>query len=255
MGNGGAHSATASLPKGPAERAPDDDGSFKRPVRRNDNNYMDQPPSRSEGDGNWRRGGAGTSSPGLSFSSGGGRMNYDNNRSSGFDRGGSSGFDQRGGFSRGSYADGGSSGNDGRTSGGDNWRGGSNTRESGLAAQSSTSGERPRLQLKSRTLPLASSGLSTTKSTSTDPIDDLKSSPERPAQITPSSSKEIEGNFSDNPIEGTNSKDEIEDTGEKPLISKSEPKEKIKREPDVINSRAAAFGGSSVTANTRSEVL
>jgi hypothetical protein len=253
MGNAGSNSATASLPKGPAERAPDDDGSFKRPVRR-DNNYMDQPPSRSEGDGNWRRGGGtASSSSGFGSSGGGSRSNYDNSdRNNGFDRGGASGFDQRGGYNRGNYADGGNS--DAGASRGDNWRGGSNARESGMTAPSPSTGERPRLQLKSRTLPFTETTPIATKATAalSEPRNEPKPSPEPSASVTPESKKEVEAVVKETPA--AEGKTDVSVDEKTTPIARTEAKEKPKREPDVINSRAAAFGGSTNGGNTRSEV-
>jgi hypothetical protein len=252
MGNGGVNSATDSLPKGPAERAPDDDGSFKRPVRR-DNNYMDQPPSRSEGDGNWRRGGGTASSPAGFGSSGGVRANYDSSdRNGGFDRGGAGGFEQRGGYRGGNYADGGNS--DSGVTRGDNWRGGSNSRDSVATAPSSSTGERPRLQLKSRTLPLPETTPIAAKATATSsgPIVEAKPSPGPSANVTPDTKKEIEVIVDDKPA--AEGKTDVS-VGEGTLsITRTEAKEKTKREPDIINSRAAAFGGSNISGNTRSEV-
>jgi hypothetical protein len=320
IGDSGASSATSNLPRGPAERAPDDDGSFKRPVRRSDN-YMDQPPSRSEGDGNWRRGapGAGPSSGFGSSDGGGGRDNYNSNRGGGFDRdsrdrGSSGGFDSRGtgGYNRGNYSEG-NSGGDTRPPSGDNWRTSNNSREN-VPSAPSPAGERPRFQLKARTLPMpASSPIASSMSPtvpSSDRITDRapaapKSNPfgsatavdtasklekiaitEPPSKLEKNAiaepSSKPEENAIAEPINGPDSVSAsekspcvipsekiIDENGgpvvegpkpdalaldKSPLMAKSERKEKVKREPEIINSRAAAFGASSGIEGAKSEV-
>jgi hypothetical protein len=280
MGASGGSTTTSSLPKGPAERAPDDDGAFKRPVRRSDN-YNDQPPSRSEGDGNWRRGGPSSTGPSTGFggsSSGGNRDNYMNNR------GGGGGFDSDRGNSNGGFhrdSDSGSS---------NNWRGGSNSRENSNPAPS-PAGERPRLQLKSRTVlpPISVSNttvtsqpnsIATKKSISAKPNPFGSANPVNTAtkmahiEISKPAST-LDGKTESEPIpvnditeqivtvessaptDSTEAEEtKIEDTAteSKLTMAKPERKEKAKRQPEVINSRAAAFGAGNSSGGNKSEV-
>ena len=339
IGAAGGSAATSSLPKGPAQRAPDDDGAFKRPVRRSDN-YNDQPPTRSEGDGNWRRGGGSTGGApssgfggsntgsdnyrdqepsrsegdgnwrrgGADHSSGGGsRDSYVNNRS-----GGRSNDDRgAGGYSR-------DTGSDNRS--GNNWRGGGINRENVNPTPSASSGERPRLQLKSRTAPIPepisvkehgapSITNSSTQRTKPNPfgsavaVDVALNVTESNNPNVSTDLKEVDkGDLSNDKIvnelaetvEATVSISEVtvetkevlaetkvdEETSEikpsdatvsikevteeikveektseiKSSDMKSEKRDKGRREPDVINSRAAAFGGGNNTAVNKSEV-
>ena len=312
MGPAAAGTATSSLPKGPAQRAPDDDGSFKRPVRRSDN-YNDQPPSRSEGDGNWRRGGGGSNGApssgfgpsnsssnsdnyndqapsrsegdgnwrrgGVSHSGGGNRDSYSNNRTGG-------GFDDNRGA--GSYNRDSESGNSSGAS--NNWRGGGMSRENANPTPSLI-GERPRLQLKSRTVPTNESTPETNNSLKPSPDSSTKNSKPNPfgsavavdKASNPTEVEEINPKFPS----GSSAVDDSENTNEKSnsgsaedknetitviegaeatatvaeemseaklSVARPDKKEKVKREPDTINSRAAAFGASNNSGTSKSEV-
>lgn len=322
----------SNLPTAPAQRAPDDDGSFKRSVRRSDDaNYE---PSRSEGDNNWRRGGGGASTVpsggGGGFDRGGDRGSgggFGDRRGGGYgdrggdSRGGGSGYGDRGGDSRGGggYGDrgGGDSnfgggggygdrGGDSRSGGGggygDNSRGagdgGGSWRGSGGGGgdrfATSTreeaappTGERPRLQLKSRTAPTPPSapaapkppapklpaatapkvavsdrpksnpfgGASAVDTASKLAMLDIKEKPApTPAKVEPKEQepkreepKEAEGNLVP---DDKKAHDDVEET-EKNLEHVEKKKEKKKREPEVVNSRAAALGAE---AGGKSEV-
>lgn len=293
---------TSSLPKGPAQRAPDDDGAFKRPVRRSDN-YNDEPPSRSEGDGNWRRGGGNSGAPSSNFgpnsssdnfneqapsrsegdgnwrrggfggTSGNNRDSYMSNRSGG-------GFDDdrgAGGYNR-------DSGSDSRSGTTNNWRGGGVSRENSNPTTPLT-GERPRLQLKTRTVPTTepTSEKNDSVRPSDAPTKDSKSNPFGSAVAVEISSKsnEIDTISSAAPSElNTANDDELsksksvptenitisesqgaeattkvvdETSATKSSMAQPDKREKVKREPEIINSRAAAFGATTNSGATKSE--
>ena len=334
MGPAAGSTATSSLPKGPAQRAPDDDGSFKRPVRRD--NYNDQPPTRSEGDGNWRRGGGASGAPSSGFGTNNSSDNYNEqapSRSEGdgnWRRGGGSNSTPSSGFGSNNNSDnyneqarsegdgnwrrggaGNSSGgnrdsymsnrsgdrtDDDRGTGGynrdsnsdnrsgtsNNWRGGGVTGENTNATQPII-GERPRLQLKSRTTPEPTSETNDILPTSSEiPTKQIKSNPfgsavavdtgpktteiETSSPIVPSVNKE---EISDEKAklesaevttsaisEGVDSIKVVEDEtpDAKSSATKTEKREKPKREPDVVNSRAAAFGAGNSSGVNKSEV-
>jgi hypothetical protein len=279
MGSSGGTNATSSLPKGPAERAPDDDGSFKRPVRRVDN-YNDHPPSRSEGDGNWRRGGPSSNGPSPGFGSngsGGNRDNYANNR------GGGGGFDSDRGNSNGVFRRDDDSGTN-------NWRGSGISRENSVPAASTTA-ERPRLQLKSRTVPPPTAVPNTTTGITSPPTATKTSVVSKPNPFgsasavntaTTSSHPKItekaatsddksengpspvnnDKNVETRQVESLAASEGLEveetkvdgDTNVDRSMLKQGRKEKVKREPEVINSRAAAFGPGNNMGSNKSEV-
>jgi hypothetical protein len=252
---------------------PDDDGSFRRTNRRDEkDNYQ---PSPGDSDDNWRRGGGGGG-----FRDDRGSRGFDDRRG-GYDRRGG-GFDERGqdrrggggfedrGYDRrggGGYEDRGQdrrgggdfedrgrmdrkSGYDNRDRG--NWRGGggydnSNNREGGRFDRrggydddrgfersskpgpqgSSTTGSRPRLQLKARTEPVpqdSNKGKPTNDNSGNDhpPLKD---------EVTETPVKDDETQ-----LETTEKKD-IEASNDRP-----DDEEKKRREPEVVNSRAAAMG-------------
>lgn len=262
--------SASSLPTGPAERGPDDDGSFKRHVRREDR--PDYEPSRSEGDSNWRRGaGGGGFGGGGGYSDrggggGGGGYNYSNDRRGAYgDRGGSSGYNDRerggGGGGSGGYIDRGPPSDDR----GGSWRSGGGPPRGGgdnlAASPAAPMGERPRLQLKSRTAPApaAATAPASTKpprKASTNPfagataVDTTVSKMEKlSVKNEPSPKKEEkETKEGEAPVaafgetSGDPSKSEEKPAEANAQASSHEKKEdKKKREPEVVNSRAAAF--------------
>ena len=280
-------SSSAALPTAPKQRAPDDDGSFKRYPRR-DERERDEP-SRSDQDGTWRRGGGGGGGFGGGDSRGGG--GYQSNRGGGYDReerggggggwrgggGGGGGYndrggrDDRGGDDRGGgwRSGGGGYNNDrgggynndrggggyndrgGDDRGGGGWRsGGGHDRDGGgdsrfgASRSEPPSGDRPRLQLKSRTggAPAAAN-------------DAKKASPFGGASAVDTASKLEKLDVKDAPPKKEEApKEETSDEkapeekepdskqeASKQEGSKKEEEEK-RREPEVVNSRAAAMG-------------
>ena len=295
----GPPSTVNALPTGPADRGPDDDGSFQRHRPRRDDESAYEP-SRSDGDNNWRRGGgggggfgggAGSSSSAGPPRSGGyndreregysdrDRGGFNNDRNNDRDRGGFNNDRDRGGFNndrnndrdRGGYNndrnnDRGSYNNDRNNDrGGYNndrgedrsaegkWRGSSTSTSVGARAgsdihDSAPSGERPRLQLKSRTAPMPTPTNNTTSPVISkvqepeekQPKDETEKEAETHlstdvavAEIVPASS----GGDAEKPQETASANKA--DGGGSPGRNKEDQK---KREPEVVNSRAAAFG-------------
>lgn len=153
-----------SRPTGPRARGPDDDGSFQRyPKQHGEREPREH--SRSEQDSSWRRGGGGGAVEDNHHAAGRGggggfrsseRNSYNNNNN---ERGSGSGEERtgswRGGNDRPSRDDRGSnSDRPSREDRGRSWRGGggdSAPRSGGTeTASSSTGGERPRLQLRQK---------------------------------------------------------------------------------------------------------
>ena len=250
---------------------PDDDGSFKR--RSDYENRREQEPSRSDGDSNWRRG-AGTSMGGSRGGyddrrggyddrrggydrrgGGGGYNRYDNDREGGFDRrggyndnrgGGFDNYDRQGG-SRGGYDN-----NDRGGSGFDSFRRGGFDREPAGDSRGS-GGMRPRLQLKSRTAPLPEQPKPVEKKEAP-PAEEPKVEAKKEEVAEPSPAKTEEkapvettttesGGDGWEKVEGVKGKSTKETPAGKPeekeTKEKEERKPSKKREPKVVNSRAA----------------
>ena len=253
---------------------PDDDGSF----RRRDNNRRDQDdfqPSRGDADQNWRRGGGGSGPPSGGYrDEGSNRGRFEGSRGGGFedrsfDRRGdnrdSRGFDRRGG-DRGGYDDrhggGGDRRYDNRDRGGfdrgfDRRGGGGgydNSRDRGgfdrntsaaTSGSSSTGGARTKLQLKARTAPVVEDAKnSTLESIKKDENDINAESKLESDEIGATKTEVVE--ISSSPDDGEFyvkyglSEDE-KASGDEKLTTEDEKMPQRRREPDVVNSRAAAL--------------
>ncbi len=177
---------SSNLPTGPAERHPDDDGRFQR-----DRTRRSEEPSRSD-DGNWRRGG------------GGGGYDSRGDRGGCGDRGG--GYGDRGGYDN--RDRGGGRDYDNRDRGG-GWRSGGGDRyQSRNDAGPPPASERPRLNLKART---------------------VEARPQEPSkQEQETASPDV-----------TEKMEQLQVKDDDAAPDSEEPK---KREPKVVNSRAAALG-------------
>ena len=266
----GPPSKVNALPTGPAERGPDDDGSFQRHrPRRDDDSNSGYEPSRSDGDNNWRRGGGGGGGGGGASSMSGnanssGYNNYPDRgehqqqRSSGRDGGFHS--DRNRGYQHEPEAD--------RTETG-NWRsgGGGGGRESMSSNRggydrpppsTAASAERPRLQLKSRTAPTPTTAtVSPRDSTVLAPVEPpleqqqdetttttAQPSPTSDTPTTTKAPKEEEPTDNNTKDDAKPEQDSPVDKAEagSPVTKQRNKGEPKKREPDVVNSRAAAFG-------------
>lgn len=239
--------ASSSFPTAPKARGPDDDGSFRRPQRR----YDDDGPSRADQDGAWRRGGGG----GVPSGGGGGGDRYggsgDRYGGGGYrdDRGGGSRYGGGGGDDRGGSSWRGGGGGGGRGSYEDRGRfggGGGGGRSGGAWGSSDappaapSSGERPRLQLKQRTVPKDAADATG----STPPV--RKSNPFGGASAADTASKLSKLEVKDKTVEPEPSSSKMTEPeapaeGGEPKIEPEKP-ERPRREPEVINPRAAAFG-------------
>jgi len=308
---------TSTLPSAPRERGPDDDGSFKRYPRRDQQD--DHPVSRADQDGSWRRGGGGGGGGGGGFDdrgSGGGSggfrsddrggysrdsrggggggggsySRYDDNRGGGNDRGGDrDGYDRddrdRGGSWRGGGGGGGGPRDGGFQDRGGSRFGGGGSREYGDrdhdrggfgdrggdrgGHDAAPPGERPRLQLKQRTTAKddrSSSPSAATKKSNpfggASAVDtsaklaqlDLKQKkPEdeegRPRQGSPkvASPARADGLASpkDQPPDEPKSRESTSPQGVQSDEEKPEGSQRPRREPEIVNSRAAAFESAS----------
>lgn len=196
-----------------------------------------------------------------------------NNRSAG-------GSDDRGagGYSR-------DTGNDNRSGNSNNWRGGGNSRENSNPTPPLI-GERPRLQLKSRTAPATteptsdkndasqSRSDSSTKHSKANPFGSAVAvdtgsqiaalEPTNPVvpsdvstdELVSEKAKNVSAESTPISIKDVTEITKVEETTPevKPSDAKTEKREKTRREPDIINSRAAAFGASNNAGVDRSEV-
>lgn len=262
-----------ALPTGPRQRGPDDDGSFQRRPRREDGN--DREMSRADQDGSWRKGGGGGGGGGGFRDDRGGSSGFgdrggqdrsggyrDDRRGGGFDRGGyrgggndrgndRSGYDRDGGYEKrsGGFDRDGGGGGGSRFDRGD--RGGfdrGGPREGGFdrggprdggfdRSGPSSTGERPRLQLKSRTAPVPSSTNEQSPKVSASPRKSGENLPKQ--QVKAEISKEEKPKVQE--PETLVSADNI-DADKRDKESKVEDPDKKKREPAVVNSRAALLG-------------
>eukprot|EP00529_Nitzschia_sp_RCC80_P010504 CAMPEP_0113455816 /NCGR_PEP_ID=MMETSP0014_2-20120614/8567_1 /TAXON_ID=2857 /ORGANISM="Nitzschia sp." /LENGTH=763 /DNA_ID=CAMNT_0000347251 /DNA_START=125 /DNA_END=2416 /DNA_ORIENTATION=+ /assembly_acc=CAM_ASM_000159 len=243
----GGESPANALPTAPRQRGPDDDGSFQRYDRRRDDSQQDRF-SRGDADDNWRRGGGGGGG-GFDRGSGGGYRGggggYNDRDRDGYDRrpmGGGGGADadtgswRRGGGApagRGDQDRGGSSRFDSRGGGGG---GGFDSMSRGGGGGG---GERPRLQLKARTAPAPEVKKDTPTNNDDETKEDAVSADNKEA--TKDDNGGDAGKANEEAAEGENvANDDKVDTADSKDEKNDEKTRKV-REPEVVNSRAAAF--------------